>query len=112
MMICRLFKLRNPGIVWVIFLLAGCTDSGQKAVRHDISIAAMQFTPDTIVVQKGDTLVFTNNDMVDHDISDFPAKRWASPKLQPGDTWTYIPMEGGTYFCSIHQIMKGEIIIK
>lgn len=107
----RQFKLQY--LLWVALLLtAGCSGNRQPPQKHTITIAAMKFSPDTVFIAPGDTLEFINQDMVDHDITDFPDKKWTSSKLQPGDSWIYVPVKSGSYFCSIHQVMKGEIVIK
>ncbi len=110
-------------ICFAIFLM-GCTrqqkgsEQGQTTgteripVKYTVNIHLMKFIPDTIQIYPGDTLLFTNNDIVDHNVTDFPGLKWASPTLKSGDSWTYVPAGSGTYFCSIHQVMKGEIVIK
>ncbi|HTN38796.1 MAG TPA: plastocyanin/azurin family copper-binding protein [Arachidicoccus sp.] len=88
------------------------TTAPEQPTVHEVAIVAMKFQPDTVVVNKGDTIVFKNNDLVAHDVTDFPNKKWASPTLQAGDSWTYIATKNVNYFCSIHQVMKGKIIVK
>jgi len=122
-----LHKIPNLCFLLVVFFLYSCNNRAQKpamgqnankstkqlqTTKHEVIIAAMKFQPDTLVINKGDTVLFTNNDVVAHDVTDFPDKEWASPPLQPGDTWIYIPTGNAIYFCSIHQVMKGKIIVK
>jgi len=45
----------------------------------------MQFQPQNISGNKGDTVVFINNDIVAHDVTE-KNKAWASPQLSPKDS--------------------------
>lgn len=77
-----------------------------------VTIAQMKFDPDTITVEQGDTVVFTNNDVVDHDATALPDSAWTSGPLHPGDSWKLMPAKGTDYFCSIHVVMRGRINVK
>lgn len=120
----RLFNLIKFCLVCLGLFLASCTSNEpaktekettkpavEQAIpeKQEISIAAMKFSPDAISVKVGDTLVFTNNDLVAHNVTQYPDSKWASPSLEPGDSWTYLPKESDSFFCSFHIIMKGNI---
>lgn len=75
-----------------------------------IIIEEMQFKPQEITINKGDTLVFVNKDIVAHDATDVDSI-WKSPAMQNGDTWQIVPQKSTDYYCSIHMVMKGKIII-
>ena len=77
-----------------------------------VSIAQMNFHPDTLTVHRGDTVVFTNNDLVDHDVTELPDSAWTSHALHPGDTWKWIADSTAYYFCSIHVVMRGRVIVE
>lgn len=74
-----------------------------------IIIEQMQFIPAELTIQKGDTVVWINKGIVEHDISDFPDKTWTSGTLKIGESWKKVPTESFDYFCSIHMTMKGSI---
>jgi plastocyanin len=63
-------------------------------------------------VQKGDTVVFVNNDLVVHDITEQPDKSWTSSNLQPGQSYKIAVRSGSDYYCSIHPTMKGKLIVE
>lgn len=102
--------------------LCGCKEEsksppGQEVKKHPpasytVSIQNMQFVPDSISMQPGDTLLFINKDLVPHDVTQFPQKGWTSSLLQPGDSWQFVPEHSDDYFCSIHVVMKGKIRLK
>lgn len=77
-----------------------------------VTIEQMKFNPDTITVEKGDTVIFTNKDVVDHDATALPDSAWTSGPLHTGDSWKLVPKEGTDYFCSIHVVMRGRINVK
>lgn len=77
-----------------------------------VSIAQMKFNPDTVTIAPGDTVVFTNNDLVDHDATALPDSAWTSGPLHTGDTWKVVPDKSTDYFCSIHVVMRGRINVK
>ena len=71
----------------------------------------MKFKPDVLQDNKGDTVVFVNNDIVVHDITEEPNKAWTSSALPVGESWSMVATESVNYFCSIHVVMKGKIIV-
>ncbi len=77
-----------------------------------VSIAQMKFQPDTVRVHRGDTVVFTNNDVVDHDATALPDSAWTSGPLHPGQSWKLVADSTSEYFCSIHVVMRGEVIVE
>lgn len=84
--------------------------TGHTPARVDVSIKQMKFHPDSVHVHRGDTVVWTNDDVVDHDVTAIPDSAWQSPLLHPGDRWTHVVQEGGDYFCSIHVVMRGVLM--
>jgi plastocyanin len=74
-----------------------------------VTIEQMKFNPDTVTVQLGDTVVFTNKDLVDHDATALPDSAWTSHALHTGDSWKLVPEKSTDYFCSIHVVMRGYV---
>jgi plastocyanin len=79
---------------------------------HIVEIALMKFQPAVLTVKKGDTIIFINHDLVIHNITEETNKLWASSSLQNGKSWTLIATESTVYFCSIHPVMKGKIVVE
>lgn len=86
--------------------------TGHVPTSVAISIAQMKFNPDTVTIQQGDTVIFTNNDVVDHDATALPDSAWTSGPLHPGDSWRLVPGASTEYFCSIHVVMRGDIVVE
>ena len=76
-----------------------------------VNIKDFQFQPSTVTIAKGDTVTWTNLDMVLHDV-DF--KGSGSPELKKCETYSKTFNEAGNfdYLCSIHPGMKGRVNVK
>jgi len=82
------------------------------ATFHTIEIRQMQFVPAEVKVHKGDTVAWINNDMVAHDITEEKNKEWSSSPLPAGKQWQMVAAKSADYYCSIHMVMKGKIIVQ
>ena len=85
------------------------TDSGSHP--DTIVISGMVFHPAELHIKKGDTVVWINRDIVVHDASEFPNKKWTSGPLENGSSWKMKVDKSYDYFCSIHITMKGKVIV-
>ena len=97
-----------------IFLLNSCTSTPEKVVHkvYNVEIKQMQFQPAELTLQKGDTVVWTNHDIVAHDVTEETGKLWTSGPLAPGKSWSLVVTESADYYCSIHVVMKGKLIVQ
>lgn len=77
-----------------------------------INIFQMKFSPADIAVHSGDTIMWVNNDMVAHDITEQKNHSWSSSLLPPGKSWKKVITKDEDYYCSIHQVMTGKIILE
>lgn len=119
---------KNPYIgiclLQTIFVVSGCRSApGQPgSVGHathptampaadTVEIKQMTFIPQEIAVNKGGKVVFINRDMVTHDITEMN-KTWHSSALKVGESWVFIAEKTVGYFCSIHPVMKGRIVVR
>lgn len=101
-------------LICSVFLLCGCTSSPGKAMHksYNVDIKQMQFQPAELTVQKGDTVTWTNHDIVAHDVTEEENKLWTSGPLAPGESWSLVVNESADYYCSIHVVMKGKLILQ
>ena len=97
-----------------ILVLTGCTATESKPIpkSHTVEIKAMQFQPSALSVQKGDTVLFINHDMLVHNVTEEKTRAWASPSLAVGDSYKMVVHESSDYYCSLHPVMKGKLIMK
>lgn len=82
------------------------------ATFHTILIKQMKFEPAELNLHKGDTVLWINKDITDHDVTEETKKAWASPKLMIGKSWTKVVKESANYYCSIHVVMRGKLIVE
>jgi plastocyanin len=92
-------------------------DTSQTGLRntdnfHSVEIRQMKFFPEVITVHAGDTVAWINNDIVVHDITEEKNKAWSSSPLPVGSTWQMVANNSVDYFCSIHVMMKGKIVVE
>lgn len=84
--------------------------SGEVAV----GISDFKYSPQALVVKKGSTVTWTNQDDVGHDItsdSDSEKRGLASPLLSKGQTFSHTFSEVGTYayHCKPHPYMTASV---
>jgi plastocyanin len=90
------------------------TQPPEKNATHEqtVTINKFEFTPSTLTVHVGDTVVWLNKDIVPHTVSapgDFD-----SGTFGPGKTWKLVTKKTGTfqYDCTLHPNMKGTLIVE
>ena len=102
-------------ITWCLFavLVISCSTNTVKNVPkiYTVEIKQMQFQPAELKVQKGDTVIFKNEDLVAHDVTEASGKIWSSSSLPPGKSWKMSVTQSANYYCSIHQVMKGKLMV-
>ncbi len=79
---------------------------------YTVEIRQMAFVPDMLNVKKGDKVTFINRDLVTHDVTEELSKAWTSSPLASQESWTLEVKESANYYCSLHPIMKGRILIE
>lgn len=114
---------KTPATVVFFTLLLACFTACQSTstttensapsgpVKHTVEISAMKFIPDTVMVHLGDTVFFVNKDLVAHNATQIPDSTWRSPDLQEGQSWSFVPTQSDSFFCSLHLVMKGYIMM-
>lgn len=97
-----------------IMFLASCNSTGNEVtpVADTVIISGMKFHPDVLHINKWDTVVWINNDIVSHDVTEFPQKEWTSDTIPPGHSWKKVMGVSTDYFCSIHPTMKAKIAVR
>lgn len=103
--------IKNTTIL-IFMMCIGITSFSQETTKYTIEIKNMKFIPSTLQVKKGDTVVWINRDIFPHNVAKFEDKSWQSPILEKGQSWSKVIAKNEKYFCSLHVVMKGELIIK
>ena len=104
----------------LILPLAACGGGGTSATptvpiasvpSGKVTIQGFAFSPASITVNVGDTVIWENKDSVGHTIT---GTVWDSGNLGSGKTYSRKFDTAGTYnyHCSIHSSMTGTVIVK
>jgi amicyanin len=95
-------------VVAMILSLAWAAHAQSSAT---VSIQGYAFQPQSVTIQKGGTVTWTNQDSVVHDVKFSDGD---SPDLKKGGTYSKTFDKAGTYdyICNIHPTMKGTVIVK
>lgn len=105
----------------VTLFLFGCAsndtnnkqESEQPAHTTDtVMVQQMKFTPAELTVNKGDTIVWINNGLVDHNVTSYRDNFFYSDTLKVGASWKWVVTDSASYFCTIHPTMTGKILLK
>jgi len=98
----------------IAFFLGSCAPTPGKTERktHTVEIIQMRFQPAELTLKKGDTVVWINRDIVEHDVTEEKGRLWTSGPLAPGGSWSSVVTQNADYFCSIHVVMKGKLIVE
>ena len=101
-------------LAFPLILLSSCSSAPENYVpkTDTVMIFQMKFQPAELTVHKGDTVVWINKDMVAHDVTQVPNGTWSSKSLAPGKSWKMSVGESDDYFCSIHVVMVGKLIVQ
>ena len=92
-------------------LWSGWVEWTAGATTHNVNIVSGGYTPSTLSIKAGDTVVWTNTDTVDHTVTSMPT--YDSTTIMPGGTWSYTFNTTGTYnySCMFHQTMTGQVVV-
>jgi plastocyanin len=82
------------------------------ATYHTVVIRQMKFEPAELKLHKGDTVLWINKDITEHDITEEVGKKWSSSKIPVNKSWYKVVKESADYFCSIHVVMKGKLLVE
>jgi len=86
--------------------------SDQSPEKRVVTIKDMKYNPAQTRAQIGDTILFTNKDLVPHNIADSLTKEWLSPQLNFGDEWSMIVTKSLHFYCAYHPNMEGDIQVE
>lgn len=93
---------------------SGTTPEGTPIQTHNIELRSFTFSPSTLTIQPGDTVIWTNYDSSEHTITSDTGNELASELFSKGETYSHTFNTIGTfdYHCGIHPSMKGTIIVE
>jgi amicyanin len=81
---------------------------------HTIDIMDFAFSPKTLTINEGDTVIWTNKDSIQHTVTSDSGNELDSPYISRDNTYTHTFTTAGTfdYHCRPHPYMKGTIVVE
>lgn len=82
-----------------------------KPATHTVTIDATRFSPETLTIKPGDTVVWINKDLIPHTAS---SQGFDSGTILAGESWRYTFKSKGelSYACLFHPTMKATLRIR
>ena len=80
----------------------------------EVSMEGIAFQPAEVTVGVGDTVTWTNNDSVGHDVTADSFSSGDPGAMAGGDTFEHTFEEAGTfdYVCTVHPGMEGTVVVE
>lgn len=103
-----------PGLLLLLGAGALARPGDMAPQRHVVEIQGMTFRPAVVEVERGDTVIWANRDIVPHTATGTSKPAWSTGTLVQGQSGRYVARDSGTtpYFCELHPVMKGKLIIR
>lgn len=94
-------------------VVAFAGDDTTAAAPTVVEIHDMRFNPATLTIAAGTKVTWVNEDTTPHTVTD-KARVFRSAALDTKDSFSYTFASPGefTYFCTIHPMMVGKIVVK
>src|SRR5918999_1317660 len=98
-------------------VVAGCgddDDGGGGGGGAEVSEEGVAFEPAEVTIGVGETVTWTNNDSVPHDVTADSFSSGEPGGMAPGDTFEHTFEEAGTfdYTCTVHPGMDGSVVVE
>jgi plastocyanin len=84
----------------------------EPARTHRIVIHGLKYEPETLVVRRGDTVVWVNEDPMPHTVT--AAGGFDSRTIEAGKSWRFLARRAGSYryVCTLHSNMSGSLRVE
>jgi plastocyanin len=92
----------------------GGTGGGAGGGGTEVSMKDIKFDPANVTIDAGQTVTWTNDDSVGHDVTGDDFKSGEPGAMQNGDTFEHTFDTAGTfdYVCTVHPGMEGSVTVK
>ena len=92
------------GLAW-----QGRAGGAEAAKTHRVVIRGLKYQPETLVVRRGDAVVWVNDDPMPHTVTS--AGDFDSRSIDPGQSWRFVTRRAGTYpyVCTLHSNMRATL---
>jgi len=93
-------------------LAAPARPAGAEPRTHQVEIRAFRYAPATLTVRQGDTVVWSNRDLVPHTATAHGS--WDSGSIAANASWRLTASRAGrfAYDCAFHPGMKATLVVR
>jgi plastocyanin len=93
---------------------SGGDDGANAGGGGEVVMKGIKFVPPELTVAAGDTVTWTNEDTVGHDVTGDSFSSGDAGGLQNGDTFKFTFKKAGTfdYVCTVHPGMEGSVTVE
>ena len=90
------------------------SSGGTNSESKDVEISGFSFSPSTLTISVGDSVIWTNMDSATHTITSDSGNELDSETFSNGNSYSHTFTTAGTYayHCNIHTSMKGTIVVE
>ncbi len=90
------------------------TTTQTQPQTYNVEMKNFAFSPSTLTIKKGDTVVWTNRDSTQHTVTSDSGTELNSERLSQEETYSHTFNTQGTfsYHCTPHPSMNGKIIVQ
>jgi plastocyanin len=103
----------SAALVLFLYSAGVSADGNAQPTTHTVTMAGVHFHPEELTVALGDTVVWSNDDLVAHTATS-RAGHFDSKKIEPGKSWSYTVTKKGDfpYVCIYHRGMKATLHVQ
>jgi plastocyanin len=100
------------GCLAVLACAGTACGTAPRARRYEVDVRDLSFTPDSLVVAKGDTVQWANHDIVPHTVT--ADAEWDSGAVPNGGTFTWVAAHAGMfrYRCAYHPTRVASVTVR
>jgi len=82
------------------------------AKTHRVVVQGFKYLPEMLVVRRGDTVVWVNDDPMPHTVT--ATGEFDSRSIAAGKSWRLLAQRAGSYayICTLHSNMRGSLTIE
>ncbi len=102
-----LAALAATGLAW-----RSSAAGAEPARTHRVVIQGLKYEPEALVVRRGDTVVWVNDDPFPHTVT--AAGAFDSKTIEAGKSWRFVARRAGSYryVCTLHSNMGGSLQVE
>jgi len=89
------------------------TTTTPQPKTYNVEMKNTAFSPSDLTISVGDTVVWTNNDTVNHNVKSDSGSELNSPIITAGQTYSHTFSQAGnfSYHCGLHTSMKAKVTV-